>query len=100
MIKVNVLVDKNIKEISVIGHANYDEYGKDIVCAAVSSLVISTINNILSLEDNSIETNQNNDTLTINILQKTAINTILLNNMVDYLAQMEKKYCKNIKIIM
>jgi len=25
--------------ITVVGHANYDEYGKDIVCAGVSSLV-------------------------------------------------------------
>ena len=43
MIKVNI---KN-NEITVSGHANYDDYGKDIVCASVSSLVISTVNAIL-----------------------------------------------------
>lgn len=29
-----------------IGHAEYKEYGEDIVCAAVSVLVINTINSI------------------------------------------------------
>lgn len=28
------------------GHAGFDEFGKDIVCAAVSMLVINTVNSI------------------------------------------------------
>ena len=39
MIKIEV----KKKNISIVGHANYDEYGKDIVCAAVSSVVITSI---------------------------------------------------------
>ena len=39
MIKVEVIK----KNISIIGHANFDEYGKDIVCAAASSIVITSI---------------------------------------------------------
>lgn len=33
-------------EYEVVGHANYNEYGKDIVCAAVSSLVITITNEL------------------------------------------------------
>ncbi len=33
------------------GHAGADEYGKDIVCAAVSVLVINTINSIEKFTD-------------------------------------------------
>lgn len=40
MIKVNI---KN-NTIEVKGHADYDKSGKDIVCASVSTLIISTIN--------------------------------------------------------
>ena len=40
MIKVNI--KNNIIEVK--GHADYDKSGKDIVCASVSTLIISTIN--------------------------------------------------------
>lgn len=36
----------DIIAVEVSGHAESDVYGKDIVCAAVSVLVISTINSI------------------------------------------------------
>ena len=36
--------DKKIEEIVVKGHANYSDKGKDIVCAAVSSITCYSIN--------------------------------------------------------
>ena len=40
MIKVNVKRQNNkVYEIVIKGHAGYDEAGKDIVCAAVSSIL-------------------------------------------------------------
>ncbi len=47
---IEITIQKNEKGICngflVKGHAGYDEYGKDIVCAAVSVMVINTINSI------------------------------------------------------
>lgn len=40
---------------SCSGHAGYDDHGKDIVCSAVSMLVINTANAIESLTDNELE---------------------------------------------
>ena len=40
---------KHIFKFSINGHANYDEAGSDIVCAAVSALVISTINGLTEI---------------------------------------------------
>ena len=37
------------------GHAGYDDAGKDIICAAVSMLVINTANSIDRLTGNQIE---------------------------------------------
>ena len=34
------------KDFLCSGHAGYDDYGKDIVCASVSVLVINTINSL------------------------------------------------------
>nr|WP_317284001.1 ribosomal-processing cysteine protease Prp [uncultured Sellimonas sp.] len=36
------------------GHAGYDEYGKDIVCASASVLVINTINSIEAFTEDQI----------------------------------------------
>ena len=36
----------NIVEFKISGHAEFDNIGKDIVCSAVSFLVINTINSI------------------------------------------------------
>ncbi len=43
MVRATYTVNENIHTLSVSGHANYAEYGKDIVCAGVSSLVQALI---------------------------------------------------------
>ena len=56
MIKVNY----NDKVIKISGHANFNDYGKDIVCASVSSIVYTTINGILNINKDAIEFSDNN----------------------------------------
>ena len=43
MVKVKYTVDDNTHTLEMTGHANYDEYGKDIVCAGCSSLIQALI---------------------------------------------------------
>ncbi len=40
---------KHIYKFSVIGHAGYGEKGSDIVCAAASALVYSTVNGLTEI---------------------------------------------------
>ena len=47
------------------GHAGADEYGKDIVCAAVSVLVINTINSIEEFTDDDFTCDTDEDSGTI-----------------------------------
>ena len=55
MITVNVIKEnRKYKKITILGHAMYDDYGKDIVCSACSSIVITTINGILALDKGSL----------------------------------------------
>ena len=47
MIKVSTLYKEDIiKGFEITGHADYDEHGKDIVCAAVSILAYTTVNSL------------------------------------------------------
>ena len=55
MIKINVKKDKGrYFGFTCKGHAEYAEYGSDIVCSAISILVINTINSIESFTDCSL----------------------------------------------
>ena len=100
MIKVEIIRNNNnIKKISILGHAMYDEYGKDIVCASVSTLVISTVNNILSINDKTIKVEQSDSKIIIEYILKDNIIDILINNMISNLNTLASNYPKNIKII-
>lgn len=95
MIKVNIKQNRVI----ITGHAGYDEYGKDIVCASVSSIVITSVNAALKLENNSLEYIEEKDKLTINILSNKENIKIIIKNMIDLLEELSLTYKENIKII-
>ena len=61
MIKIKV-TEKNI---SILGHAKYDEYGKDIVCASVSSIVMCSVEAIANFDTDAIDIKQSKDKLDI-----------------------------------
>ena len=98
MIKVSLKYDKElIDSISISGHALFDDYGKDIVCASVSSIVITTINAIVRLNSDSISYKEENG-IYISILSHNNITDTLIDNMVSLLEELEKQYKKNIII--
>ena len=81
----------------VTGHANYDDYGKDIVFASVSSLITCTVNGIYGLNKNSILYKDDSNTIEIKILDdENALK--LFNNLILMLKDLAKDYPKNIKI--
>ena len=96
MIKVNIY-GKNDK-IEIKGHALFDDFGKDIVCAGVSSVVTTTINAILTFNEDYISYLSEQDKLTININVHNEIVDNLINNMLDMLSNIEEDYPQNIKI--
>lgn len=99
MIKVKLNNDGNyIKEITITGHANYDVYGKDIVCASVSATVLTTINGIMAIDDSIILVSFLKDKININVKRNDNVSQILLNNMISCLKEIEKEYPKNMKI--
>lgn len=94
MIKVNISNDK----IELIGHANYDDYGKDIVCSAASSIVTTTVNGILTFDKDYISYSEKENKFVIEINTHNEIVDNLINNMINMLKELETNYPKNIKI--
>lgn len=99
MIKIKVEHDNNyLSKIVITGHANYEEYGKDIVCAAVSASVLTTINGIIALDNSILEVENVLDKMTIKILKNENTSQVLLNSMLLNLKKLVIEYPKNIKI--
>lgn len=98
MIKVNIVSSNNlIDSINITGHALYSDYGKDIVCASVSSIVITSVNAIIRINSESIDY-KNDDGIYVSILKHDRITDTLIDNMVSLLKELEKQYSKNIII--
>lgn len=101
MIRITIKdnIDTNdIKEIEISGHANYSEYGTDIVCASVSSMCITTINAIIRIKDDAIKYEESDGYL---LIKKVASNNAideLIDNLIDLLYDLEKQYKKYIEI--
>jgi uncharacterized protein YsxB (DUF464 family) len=87
----------NNETIKVDGHANFADYGRDIVCASVSSIIYTTINGILNINNKSIQV-IDDKSLIINIISNDDVTMKLIDNMITLLKELEKQYPKNIKI--
>lgn len=99
MIKVKVeKANAKYKKVTVLGHAMYDDYGKDIVCSAASSIVTTTVNGILALDKGSLSYMVSKKGVSINIKNDDSTTQILINNMVSLLKELEKNYPANIEV--
>ncbi len=98
MIKVRIKKNNElIESINLKGHAMYDDYGKDIVCASFSTMVITTINAILEIDKDAISYTDSNNMSIINI-KKDNITNSLLKNLVNMIYELKSNYDKNIDI--
>jgi len=99
MIKVKVKkTNEKIINISFLGHALYDDYGRDIVCAAVSSCVITSLNLITRNNPDSIKIKEEKNGLNVEVLNYDDFNFKVLINMLESLKEIEITYPKNISI--
>lgn len=84
--------------IKIFGHAMYDDYGKDIVCSAASSIVTTTVNGILSLNKGSLSYMISKQGMDIKISGMDSTTQILIQNMINLLQELENNYSNNIQV--
>ena len=94
MIKINISKD----EITIKGHSGYSEAGSDIVCASVSSILITTVNALISIDEDCIIYEESDGYLNIKIKKHNEVIDKLINNMINLLKELEVQYKKNIEI--
>ncbi len=99
MISVNVsFMGSDVQKLTVSGHANYDQYGKDIVCAGVSAIVTGGINALMECERKNVEVINKKNELGINVINNNEKIQIILTTILIQLQTIEKSYKEYIKI--
>ena len=93
-----IKVVKKKNDITIKGHALFDEYGKDIVCSSVSSIVTTTVNACLMFDKKSIKYKVKKGLVKIENVKKDDYTNKLINNMINLLKDLSKSYPENIKI--
>ena len=86
------------KKIKIIGHAMYDDYGKDIVCSACSSIITTTVNGILSIDNNNISYMVSKKGMTIEVKSEDRTTQLLIKNMIKLLKELSGNYPNNIEV--
>jgi len=94
MIKVKITE----KEIIINGHAGFADYGKDIVCASVSSIVVASANDMFIVNEKAISYDDDGKQVIIKLLEQDELVIKLLNNLKELLKGLAHDYPENIKI--
>ena len=87
-----------VEKVELTGHANYKEFGKDIVCASVSSIVYATLYYLLELKKPRICYTDNNEIIEFTNCSFDRLTNTLMQGMIDIFLQLEEQYPDNISI--
>jgi len=91
--------DDKINYIKITGHAEYAEEGFDIVCASVSCICITTVNALISIDEESVVYSEADGLLEIGIMKHSDITDKLIGSMINLLENLCIDYSDYVKII-
>ena len=94
-----ILVSMESDAISVTGHANYAEHGKDIVCAAVSTLTQNLIQSILDLTDDHIDCEISQGNIDIHYGNLSEESKLLVDSFFVGIAMIANEYPAYVRIV-
>ena len=100
MIKVQInKTDNKYSSLIVSGHSNYDEHGKDIVCAGVSAIVIGGLNAMTYENKHKISAKVNDGYVNVDVLDLNDDKLqLIMDVIVIQLKSIEEEYKKYIRI--
>ncbi|WP_342269317.1 ribosomal-processing cysteine protease Prp [Spiroplasma endosymbiont of Aspidapion aeneum] len=100
MIKIEFIKKNNYyQELKINGHALFDEHGKDIVCAGISSIIFGGLNAFdILIKDAKININNKDNEIEIYINKPNDSSDLLFNFLNIQLKTIRDSYPKHIEI--
>ena len=97
------LIDDNsdsIKKVRIEGHAGFQDYGKDIVCSAISTAVIFSCNLLEKVSPkNRIYSDEKKGVIELEVLDSDKMNYLITRNLYETLIDLSSQYPRFIKIL-
>ncbi|MEG1475995.1 MAG: ribosomal-processing cysteine protease Prp [Longicatena sp.] len=99
MVKVLVLrKQQQIQEIEVSGHSGYDNHGRDLVCAGVSSITVGMMNALSEMTEDTCNLVMQDAYVKIHIKQQNEVTQMLVKAMLIQLQTLQESYTSYITI--
>lgn len=88
----------SLLSVCVSGHAEYAEFGQDIVCASVSSAVMLTANMITEIFSVKADVFAKADAVTIRLSEQSEDGSRILEGLLLHLQEIENDFPDNLKL--
>lgn len=100
MIKIKINKSNNkYSSLEVSGHSNYDEHGKDIVCAGVSAVVVGGLNALTNENKKKVSCKMSDGYVNVDVLDLNDDKLqLIMDVIVIQLRSIEESYKKYVKI--
>ena len=100
MIKIKINKSNNkYSSLEVSGHSNYDEHGKDIVCAGVSAVVVGGLNALTNENKKKVSCKMSDGYVNVDVLDiEDDKLQLIIDVIVVQLRTIEESYKKYVKI--
>jgi uncharacterized protein YsxB (DUF464 family) len=104
MTKANFILNNEKKPYAfrISGHAEYGNYGEDIVCSGITTATFTTLNlldKILKQEDYTLIQNEDTGLIDFKLNKTDDLSLLIIQNLLDILINIEEQYPQNLKII-
>lgn len=94
-----IKTNDHFTNLEISGHAEFADYGQDIVCSAVTTAFSTTINLIDRLGF-SYQLQQDDGYINLAFAATESMIDIIMQNLFDVLKSIEEDYSKNVKVIL
>ena len=104
MTKANFILnnDKKPYAFRISGHAEYGNYGEDIVCSGITTATFTTLNlldKLLKQEDYTLIQDEDTGLIDFKLNKIDDLSLLIIQNLLDILINIEEQYPQNLKII-
>ena len=104
MTKANFILnnDKKPYAFRINGHAEYGNYGEDIVCSGITTATFTTLNlldKLLKQEDYTLIQDEDTGLIDFKLNKIDDLSLLIIQNLLDILINIEEQYPQNLKII-
>jgi uncharacterized protein YsxB (DUF464 family) len=104
MTKANFILNNEKKPYAfrISGHAEYGNYGEDIVCSGITTATFTTLNlfdKLLKQEDYTLIQDEDTGLIDFKLNKIDNLSLLIIQNLLDILINIEEQYPQNLKII-